>query len=175
MKIRDWYFRGWENQTDGQGKKRLVYVGEYYSFPGGTKALKAPCGALTAALTVLYLVVALFPSAGGMWHVAAIPQLLTLIPLIYLIMGAVCLARAPERLTYRDYHASWRRLGRSAIGCAVTTGAMVAVELVYIFLSIDTQAAIWPELLYLLGELGCAAISGGLLWFIKKHPCSQSA
>lgn len=174
MKARDWYFRGWERQPDGQGKTKLVYVGEYYRFPGGVKRPKIVCGALTAALTALYLIVALRPTAGGMWHIAAIPQLLALIPLIYLIMGAVCLAFAPEKLTYRDYHASWRRISRSAVGCVVITGAMAAVELVYIFMSIGGQTALGPEFIYLLGELGCLALSLCLLLFVKKHPCSQS-
>ncbi len=174
MRIRDWYFQGWERQVDANGQKQFHYTGEYYSFPGGTKALKGPCGAMTAALTVLYLIIAFLPSAGGMWRIAAIPQLITIVPLLYLIMGTICLLRAPERLTYRDYHTSWRRMKGASVCCVITTGAMVIVEIVFLCLGMSEVGTIGREILYLLGELGCLALSALLVWFIRKHPCSQS-
>jgi hypothetical protein len=173
LRVNDWYFQGWERRLDANGKKRFVYTGEYYSFPGGTKALKKPTAMMAAALVALYLVLAFFPPAGGMWRIAAIPQLLVIIPLIYLGMGAVCLVRAPEKMTYRDYHSSWLRLTKSLWGCVVAFGAMAAVELVFLVLY-GGETPILPELIYWLGQLAALALSVCFLRFVKKHPCSQS-
>jgi hypothetical protein len=171
--MNDWYFRGWERRLDADGKKRFVYTGEYYCFPGGIQTLKKPVAVLSAALVALYLVLAFFPPAGGMWHIAAIPQLLVIIPLIYLGMGAVCFVRGPEKMTYRDYRGSWLRLKWSLWGCVVAFGAMAAVELVFLVLY-GAQTPILPELVYWLGQLLALALSIFFLRFVKKHPCSQS-
>lgn len=173
MRVNDWYFRGWEKTPDEKGKYHLVYTGEYYTIPGTVKAVKAPIIGLVAALIALYLVVALCPTVGGMWRMAAIPQLLTIIPLIYLGMGAVCLARAPERMTFRDYYSSFHRLEKAALFAAITTGAMALGQVV--FLLLYGGSALWGrELVYLLGELCLVGLSVSLIHFLKKHPCSQS-
>ncbi len=172
MRIRDWYFQGWERRKDESGKTVFVYTGEYYSFSGGTGTVKKPCALLAAALIVLYLVTALFPSPGGMWHYAAIPQLIEIIPLIYLAMGTVCLLRAGDRLTFRDHHAAWRRVEYASVGSAVFTVLMVAAELAFLFTAEDKSLP--RELLYLLCEIGCAALSIALIRFVRSHPCIQT-
>lgn len=173
MRTRDWYFQGWERRTDENGKSRFVYTGEYYSFPGGIGKTRTPVLCLTAVLTALFLLVALLPSAGGMWHYAAISQLLEIIPLIYLVMGTVCLLRAKEPLTFRDYHASWQRIRVSACWSVGFTAIMVLTELAYLFLAAESN--FFPnEALYFLGELGCLALSILLIIYIKKHPCIPS-
>lgn len=169
MKIRDWYFQGWERREDEAGKKAFVYTGEYYTFPGGLRPLKAPAVGMAAALTALYLLAALFPAAGGMWRVAAIPQLLEIIPLVYLVIGAVCLLRAREPLTFRDLYASWRRMERASLWSLGFTALMVLAELVFLFLA-AASVSLPRELLYLLGELCCAALSFALYRFLKRHP-----
>lgn len=170
MKIRDWYFQGWERREDGSGRSTLVYTGERYTLPAGRPKLTVSL--MTAALLVLYALVALLPPAGGMWHVAAIPQLLELIPLIYLIMGAVRLLAAWPPMTYRDYHASWRRVTWASIVSAVFTAAMAAVEIVFLIAFAEADAG--KEILYLLGELCCFALSF-LLWrYVRRHPCTST-
>ena len=106
-----------------------------------------------------------------MWHYAAIPQLLEVIPLIYLAMGAVRLARAKEPMPYRDWYASWRRMRFAALWSAVFTACMAAVELAYILLA---GPSLPPELLYLLGEAACLSLSLALYLFITKRPCTPS-
>ncbi|MGM9614046.1 MAG: hypothetical protein ACI3W7_00775 [Oscillospiraceae bacterium] len=174
MRIRDWYFQGWERRIDENGKHCFVYTGEYYRFPDGIRKARIPAVCLTAALCALYLIIALLPSAGGMWHLAAAPQLLEIIPLLYLVMGAVCLLRAKEPLTFRDYHASWQRMRLSAYWSTGFTALMILAELAYLFLAAETIS--FPgEALYLLGELGCLALSILLIRCIKNHPCISSA
>ena len=173
MRIRDWYFQGWERREDENGQTALVYTGEYYAFPGGAARAKPPCLLMTTGLLALYLPVAFFPSEGGMWHFAAIPPLLEVIPLIYLVMGAVNLLRGKEPMTFRDWYASWRRMETAALWSAILTALMTALELVYILVIAD-GLSLPAEPLYLLGEAGCAALSITLFLFLKKHPCVQS-
>ncbi len=172
MRFRDWYFQGWERRTDENGKSTFVYTGEVYTFPGGIRTARRLCLTLSAALIVVYGLVALLPSEGGMWHVAAIPQLIELIPLIYLVMGLARLLTVKEPLTYRDHHASWRRLGSASVGSTVLTACMAAAEIIYIVLYV--RSGFGPELLYLLGELSCFALSLALARYIRKHPCIPS-
>ena len=132
MRIRDWYFQGWERRETAGGKTELIYTGEVYTFPGGLRPARKRCLLTAVPLLVLYVLIALLPPAGGMWRVAAIPQLLELIPLIYLVMGLVRLLTVKEPLTFRDWYASWRRIGVAAIGSAVLTAAMALAEIVFI-------------------------------------------
>ena len=172
MRIRDWYFQGWERREDESGKRVLVYTGEVYTFPEGLKAARSAAVPLTLSLAAAYLIPALNPSPGGMWRVAAIPQLLELIPLMYLVMGLVRLLIVKEPLTYRDWYASWRRMGRTSIGSAVLTGCMVLAEIVYIVLY--ARGAVLQELPFLLPELGCFALSVSQAVYIRRHPCTPS-
>jgi len=173
MRIRDWYFQGWERRTDDNGKAVFVYTGEHYTFPAGLKNVRSVCAPLALAVIAAYAVLALNPSPGGMWHIAAIPQLLELIPLIYMVMGLVKLLTVKEPLTYRDWYASWRRLGTAAVGSAVLTACMVLAELVYMVMY--ARGAVGPELPFFLPELGCFALSFALADYIRRHPCEQSA
>ena len=172
MRMRDWYFQGWERREMPGGKTELVYTGETYSFPGGAGPARKRCLLLGLPLIVLYGAAALLPPPGGMWHVAAIPQLLELIPVVYLILGLIRLLLAKEPLTFRDWYTSWRRIGIAAAGSAVLTAGMVLAELVFIVWHAD--GAIGAELLYLLAELACFGLSLALAGYIKKHPCVSS-
>lgn len=172
MRVRKWYFQGWERQRDASGKTRWVYTGEYYTFPGGMIPVRRRVLCLTAALLALYLTVALLPSPGGMWHYAAIPQLLEIIPLVYLLMGAACLVRIKEPLTFRDYYACWHRTGVAAYWSAAFTTLMAVTELFYFFAAENMQPG--SEALFFLGELGCMALSILLAVYIKNHPGTPS-
>ena len=170
MRVRDWYFQGWERREDASGRSTFVYTGERYALPAGRPKLTV--GLMTAALLALYALAAFLPPAGGMWRVAAVPQLLELIPLLYLIMGVVRLLAVRTPMTYRDYHASWRRSASASLVSAILTAAMAAVEIVYIILYADCGAG--TELPYLLAELGCFALSLLLWLYIRRHPCKST-
>ena len=174
MRIRDWYFQGWERRTDENGRKQFVYTGEVYTFPGDLKRFRSICAGLIEALIALYLLVALLPSEGGMWHYAAIPQLLEPLPLIYLLMGLVCLFRAKEPLTFRDWYASWRRLKYASIAGTVITACMALVELAYMLFEADVLS-LPGEPLYLLGTFGCTALSAALWRVVLRNPFIPSA
>lgn len=170
MRIRDWYFQGWERREEAGGKSTLVYTAERYTLPADRP--KRTVGIMTAALLVLYALVALLPSAGGMWSIAAIAQLLEIIPLVYLVMGAVRLLAVREPMTYRDYHASWRRTAKASVVSAVFTAAMAVTQIAYLILFAGGGMGV--ELLYLFAELCCFALSLLLCRYIKCHPCTSS-
>jgi len=172
MRIRDWYFQGWERRETVGGKTELVYTGEVYTFSGGIRPAQKRSLLYAAPLLVLYVLIALLPAAGGMWRIAAIPQLLELIPLLYLVMGLVRLWLAKEPLTFRDWYASWRRLGVAAAASAVFTAGMALAEIVFILLYAGGAAG--AEIPYLLAEIACLALSLALAVYVKKHPCTPS-
>lgn len=119
----------------------------------------------------LYIITAVFPSEGGMWRIAAIPQLLALIPVIYLLAGVICLARAAQPMTFRDWYASWRRIRTSSAWSLGFTAAMVLAELLWLFTAEEIR---WgQELGYLVCTIGCAALSCFLYRYITSHPCRQ--
>ena len=157
---------GWERGPDGA----LRYAGEYYTLPEGRP--KTVAAILSGALVILYLLTALTPSEGGMWRFAAVPQLLELIPLVYLVMGTVRLFRAKSPMTYRDWYASWRRMKTSSAWSLVFTAAMILAELAFFFAAEKPNTG--HELFYLVRILCCAALSFGLYRFLSKHPCTQS-
>ncbi len=171
MRIRNWYFQGWERRTGENGKSVFVYTGEYYEVQEGARPRVL---ALAALLVVLYLPAALLPSPGGLWRVAAIPQLLEIIPLIYLVIGGVCLLRSRGDMTFRDWYASWRRMEKSAMWSILFSCLMVCVEAVYLVL-FTGEYILQRELLFLLNVLCCSAVSAVLFEYIRRHPCKQSA
>ena len=148
----------------------LHYTGEYYMLPGGRP--KTTVFALSAGLLALFLLTALLPSAGGMWHIAAIPQLLELIPLIYLVMGAFCLARVNGPMTFRGWYASWRRLCTAALWSLIFCAAMVLAEAA--FFIFGESFRIGEEILFLIRVIGCAVLSWFLWRYLKNNPCTQT-
>ena len=175
MRVNDWYFRGWEKKKGPNGKTTLVYTGEYYSFKDGIAPLKKTCGVLTVLLIVFYALVAFFPSEGGMWRFSAIPQLLELIPMLYLIIGTVNLLRVKgERMTFREYYGSWHNIRWTVWGSTALTALMCAAEVVYLCLPNDNAILPIREMLYFMGDLICLAISIAYVAVTRKNPCSQT-
>lgn len=169
MRIRDWYFQGWERRERSDGKTDLVYTGEYYALPAGKPA--AVLGGLTAAHIAVYLTAALLPSPGGMWHIAAVPQLLELIPLIYLVIGLCCLLRAERPMTFRSWYASWRRMRVSAVWSIVFSALMSAAELAYLFAG--EELSLWVELSFLARTLILCGLGVVMYRYFVTHPCQQ--
>lgn len=173
MRARDWYFQGWEKRPDESGKNRFIYTGEYYRFDGSIATVRIVSVGLSVLLCALFLYLSFHPSNGGMWRFAAIPQLLELIPLLYLLIGAVQLLLVREPLTFRDYYASWRRMLISAYWSIGFTALVVLAELAYLVL-VAERGSFASEALYLLGEIVCLALSFLLALYIRRHPCTPS-
>ncbi|MCD8322680.1 MAG: hypothetical protein LUC89_07350 [Oscillospiraceae bacterium] len=175
MRMNQWYFQGWEKRKTENGKTDFVYVGEYYTLPHGLRQAKLVTGLLTAGAVIFYVLTAFFPSAGGMWRPAAPAQLLVIVPLLYLCIGLVnLLLQKEERLTYRDWYSSCRRMKRASLWAVILSAAMVVVELVYIVAFRD-GSPLGAELLYLLRQVVCLGLLAALWTYIRKNPCEQTS
>lgn len=175
MKIKgSWYFDGYkgvdEVQPNGKIKTRLEYVGEWYGFSGGKdelKDMKKKTLILSIACVIPYFIAQFNPSVGGMVHWMAIPSLLSLIPLIFLVMGFINFLPAKEKWEIRVYYAGYRRLYRSSIGILVFLCIWLGMETVYVFLNLGS---ILGELLYFLCVAASTVLMAVQVWLMKTHP-----
>lgn len=175
----NWYLNGWVYDTvaqKGHVKKVLVYKGAYYSFNLSTKGLRIlKAGYLLLALTI-YVVFYLFAtngSQGAETFYSGIPGMLSIIPFIYLGMGVFCLMFAKDKMTYRSYYASVKRITYSARASIILLGLCILGEILFIALHASgTNYDMNAELQRLLGALFCAAAAGAALYLQKRFPVS---
>lgn len=98
------------------GRLRTVwnYNDDYYSFdlsPKGFQLLKICFIAVPALIVVLWILASLIRSTGrdtvlyvgAFWYVS-------LIPMVYMVMGAAGAIRMKKEMTYRDLYACYRRI-----------------------------------------------------------------
>lgn len=110
----------------GKPRETAVYAGSYYRFPEGSPAPRRralglmPWHALYWLCALGYLRTC---HATGRCMYALMPFMLGLIPGLYGLMGLFSLYRAPARMTVVDRESGPGRLARSALGCAVLSGA----------------------------------------------------
>lgn len=168
-----WYFEGYKGveKLDANGKSHteLVYDGEWYGFrePGRQTWLKRRVGALSAVFAAAYLYTSLTPAGGGMWRWVGAPEVLTLLPAIFLVMALLNFLPAREKWEIRVYYAGYRRLGRSAAAILALQALTLAAELVYLGLHPGELGAEVHSLLGLLVSTGCA---GALVLLRRKYP-----
>ena len=169
-----WYFDGFkrEEYTKPNGKKssRLVYVGEWYGFPGGREEmlrLKKAAFLLTALSCIPYFYAQFNPAEGGMVHWMAIPSLLSLVPLIYMIIGLINFLPSKDKWEIRVYYSGYRRLYRSAVVVLVLMCIWIVMEAVYIVMNLSS---ILSELAYFLCVVASTAFLACMIVLIRRHP-----
>jgi hypothetical protein len=170
-----WYFDGYQRVTrpkkNGEGTCQvLVYTGEYYGFPGGGQELgqmKKRATILTVISLICYFVAQFFPSDGGMNRLVALPGILALVPMIFVVMGLGNFLLAKEKWEIRVYYAGYRRLTRWGIGQAVLLGLWALAELVYLVLHFSQ---IGGEVVYFLLALLSLGANLRLLYLVRQHP-----
>lgn len=159
------YFDGYERAPSG----KLVYTGPKYGFP--TQALqrriKCKTAVLTAGMLAAEIVAQFFPSAGGMQRYMAIPSLLSLVPLMFWIMGQVGFLAAKQSWELRVYYSGYRRLYRAGIWQLVFCCLWLLGELWYLGGHPDGFAA---ELGYLLCVAACTACAAGMTLVLRRNP-----
>ncbi len=115
---KNWYFNGWESRKEmsSSGRIRTVweYNDDYYSFDLSLKAfrlLKICFIAVPAMIVLLWILFSLVKSigrdtvlyVGAFWYVSVIPM-------IYMVMGAAGAVKLKPEMTYRDIYACYRRI-----------------------------------------------------------------
>ncbi len=175
----NWFMDGWEYNTvdhSGKIKRELVYKGAYYSLnlsSKGFRYLKAGYLLMTLAIYAVFLLFSSNGSQGGETFYSGLPCMLSIIPFIYLGMGVFCLMSAKDKMTYRSYYASIKRMTYSARLTAALLGLSVLGEVLYIVIhASDSDIHMNLELQRLFGALFCVAVTGAMLYLQKKFPVS---
>ena len=115
---KNWYFQGWKSRKELSPSGRLHTVWEYdddmYSFDISTKAfqwLRISFIVIPALIIIVWILFSLFSSfardsilyVGIFWYGSVIPM-------IYMVMGAAGAVRMKQEMTYRDLYACYRRI-----------------------------------------------------------------
>ena len=169
----DRYFDGYQRvqERDAQGnvRSRLKYMAEWYGYePAGMqKKLKLSTGLLALITLAFYFIAQFSPSVGGMMRYMAIPSLLALIPMMFVVMGLVNFLMAKQKWEKRVYYAGYRRLFRAGMILLILLAVWLVLEIVFICMN--------PG--FLRGEIGyliCAAVStaadAAMVVLLQKSP-----
>lgn len=130
----------------------LCYTGDYYVLPLDKKLKKK-----TAIFNFVYifLVMIMMMFAGSLnttssrtaWIV--FPYVFTLLPIGYMLSGAITYVKAPVRMQRVQYELGIERMRRSAIGIIIMTAMDAILDVIFLFTHWK-QLILVRELLYLL-------------------------
>jgi hypothetical protein len=170
-----WFFEGYKRveqpKKNGNGTRQvLVYVGEYYGFPGGAQVLrKRKTQSVLATVLCLfpYFYAQFFPSTGGMNRLVGLFGILALFPMIFFVMGLGNFLFAKEEWEIRVYYAGYRRMTRWGIAQAVILGLWTLAELAFLVLH---RSLLAEELPYFLAALVSFGANLWLVWLVRKNP-----
>lgn len=170
------FFEGYQfidvPKKNGKGTRRVLeYIGEWYGIGRSSKEhlrLKIRAACLTAVTLAAFLLSVLSRASVNLHQYAAIPAALILLPMIFLLMGAVSFLIAKEKWERRTYHSGYRRMKRGATGTTALFGISVIVSAVYTVIS-DSPAEL-VDYGYLAGMLIGTACSAALLASIRANP-----
>ncbi|MDD6023023.1 MAG: hypothetical protein PUC06_02135 [Oscillospiraceae bacterium] len=169
----DRYFDGYQRvpERDAQGNVRykLRYMDEWYGYEQADrqKKLKLAACPLTLMMLVCYFIAQLNPSLGGMMRYMAIPSLLALVPMMFVVIGLVNFLMAKQKWEKRVYYAGYRRLFRAGIVLLILLAVWLVLEIVFICMN--------PELLgeevgYLLFAAASTGAETALVILLQKNP-----
>ncbi len=169
-----WFFEGYkgtyETDEDGnKGKRKLVYVGEYYGFRGGREELalmKKVCAGLTLLSLLAFFYAQFFPSTGGMIHWLAIPSLLALVPVIFMIMGLINFLPSKDKWEIRVYYSGYRRLLRWSYIYLVLDAIWLEMEIIFIIMN---PSLIMSELRFALSILASIVAISVEIKLMREH------
>jgi len=172
----DWHFEGYQGvavdrKHGGRQRRELVYVGDYYRFELSSRQRKRLlwCCALSCAVAAAaYLALNFFPFTATALAYVGVPLLLALLPLIYLLIGVVCLCTTPEKMTVRNLYSSVRRMKRSVSVMLAFVSLTLMGDIVFL---IVFQGYYFPsEFLFpLFCVISLSALS--VIWYqLYRHP-----
>lgn len=170
----NWYLRGWEyHEVDG--KKKLVYTGEYYTHglsQRGLGRLKLAHGLLALILLVVFYAFASNGAPCGEVFYVGMPVLLTQIPLIYYLIGVVSFLFVKEKLTYRALRGSIMRIRVAAWIAASLLAVSLIGQIIWFLLSPPAGSGLQKALLYLAGTIVCTSILLLQLFLLRRFPAA---
>ncbi len=174
----DWYFTGYQCEKrakkKGKGTIRVyTYSGEYYGYGREGKEagrVKAGYAFFAAWILISYLLAAFSNATGNKIPYIGLTFLFALLPLFYFCAGIITAMTQGERMTYRGYCGSYRRILRSLKGMSLLLILPCSLEI--IFLLNHTEYALQGnEIRFLLSMLACFVGLICCLCFMKKKTC----
>lgn len=170
-----WYFDGYkavmEPRKDGRGSRRvLIYQGEWYGFrdtQAAQRRRKWKCALLSLVSIGAFLVAQFTPEFGGRNVWVALPGILAIIPMMFLLIGLFNYLLSKEKWEKRVYYAGYRRLLRSSAVQTVLLGLWLAMEVLYVTIN---RTLFHYEIHYLLAAMLSFGTSFGLVLLIRRHP-----
>lgn len=172
---KNWYFNGWESRKEmsPSGRLRTVwkYNDDYYSFdlsPKSFQVLKICFIVIPALIVLLWITSSLIRSTGRdtVLYVGAF-WYLSLIPMVYMIMGAAGAFRLKQEMTYRDLYACYRRIKVASWILPVLFFLSIAGDIVFVSIYND-YFSLQPELPWLVGALSLFLLSLALFFIQLK-------
>lgn len=172
-----WYLEGWIHQKErvpsGKEKTVWIYTGAYFSFlvdTRGLRRLKAAYGICIGLESVLWFLLALGQAAGKdtAFYVGG-PWYMSMIPLMFLLIGGLYFMRVPLRMTYRDMYGSYQVIVYSNVALLVMHGVSVVGMIVFLFAG-QQPYQFGRELLWLLGALVCTGLDGVVMYLHRHYP-----
>jgi len=175
---KNWYFEGWKSRKtlSPSGKLKTVweYDNDFYGFDideKKLKLLKISFIVLPAFIVLLWVFFSLVSCIerdtvlyiGGFWYV-------TVIPMVYMVMGACGAFKLKKEMTYRDIYACYRRIKVSSIALTILfLGAVVGdVVFVAVFNEFFSLSMEMPWLLGALIELILSAVLFVIQFKVRK-------
>ena len=172
-----WYFEGYKKveilKPNGKKGSKLVYEGSWYAIPGGLNELKKrkiQILFLSIVSVISFLLAQIFPSEGGMTTWVAVPSLIAILPIMYMIAGYFTFLPSREKWEIRIYYGGYRRIYRSSVGVTVILAIWLGLEGTFIIMNRDL---LFNELFYLFCifiSLGSAAAQ---TYIIYKNPAIE--
>ena len=159
------YFDGYERGPSG----KLVYTGPRYGYttPEQHRRMKLLTMIVSLVMLLAEILAQFFPSSGGMQRYMAIPSLLSLVPLIFWILGQGEFLLAKNGCELRVYYSGYRRLYRSGIIALVICSLWLLGEIWYL---ISQPGDLAGELLYLLDVALCVGCCAAQTLLLRKNP-----
>ncbi len=174
----DWYFTGYQCEKipkkNGRGMTRIyTYSGEYYGYgEEGKESGKVKRGyALFGAwILISYLLAAFSNATGNKIPYIGVTFLFALIPLFYFCVGVGYAMMQKEKMTYRGYYGSYKRILRSAKAMLVILVIPCALEIIFLINHYEYYLQ-GNEIRFLCHMLLCMAGLICFLCFMKKKTC----
>ncbi len=139
----------------GRAYTDAVYKGGYYVLPFDEKGKKKRSWINIGAVFLLFaiwLMAGLLNQDSSKTFWIVYPYLFILLPLGYMLMGAVSFFGAPLRMQNAQYQTSLARLKHSCIGAMCLSGLSALLDIIYIFTHWG-DIALARELLYLASHI----------------------
>lgn len=157
-----------ETKTDpatGKDKRVAKYIGKYYHVDGQRrKALTRFLWPLWCAALAFFALGGFLPAAAARGAYVVVCYMACLLPLFYLLQGAVRVTRMGETINEIDVREGVRYVQHGSLGLAILGGLWVMADAVFLIVNGFPQKAA-PDIAFLL----CGALTAAIGLWMKRR------